>query len=144
LKAAIALEYPVETILSGPAASVVGAGFLTGLEDFVVSDIAIGAPVGAYYPEAARIKRACAGRGAPERRILTSRRASPKRSLMSDPAPSILPRQWCVRPRPDDRSRVTPAYRIKAYRWIAISDNGMPPARPFSYTVFFPHPARPS
>jgi N-methylhydantoinase A/oxoprolinase/acetone carboxylase beta subunit len=39
MKAQIALEYPVETILSGPAASVVGAGFLTGLEDFVVSDM---------------------------------------------------------------------------------------------------------
>ena len=39
MKAAVALEYPVETILSGPAASVVGAGFLTGLTDFVVSDI---------------------------------------------------------------------------------------------------------
>jgi N-methylhydantoinase A/oxoprolinase/acetone carboxylase beta subunit len=35
----VALEYPVETILSGPAASVVGAGFLTGLADFVVSDM---------------------------------------------------------------------------------------------------------
>jgi len=39
MKAEIALEYPVETILSGPAASVVGAGFLTGLEDFVVADM---------------------------------------------------------------------------------------------------------
>jgi N-methylhydantoinase A/oxoprolinase/acetone carboxylase beta subunit len=39
MKAEVALEYPVETILSGPAASVVGAGFLTGLTDFVVSDI---------------------------------------------------------------------------------------------------------
>ncbi|HLZ97563.1 MAG TPA: hydantoinase/oxoprolinase family protein [Steroidobacteraceae bacterium] len=39
MKAQIALEYPVETILSGPAASVVGAGFLSGLEDFVVSDM---------------------------------------------------------------------------------------------------------
>lgn len=39
MKADIALEYPVETILSGPAASVVGAGFLTGLADFVVSDM---------------------------------------------------------------------------------------------------------
>jgi len=39
MKAEVALEYPVETILSGPAASVVGAGFLTGLSDFVVSDI---------------------------------------------------------------------------------------------------------
>ena len=39
MKAEIALEYPVETILSGPAASVVGAGFLTGLMDFVVSDM---------------------------------------------------------------------------------------------------------
>jgi N-methylhydantoinase A/oxoprolinase/acetone carboxylase beta subunit len=39
MKAEIALEYPVETILSGPAASVVGAGFLTGLGDFVVSDM---------------------------------------------------------------------------------------------------------
>src|SRR6202040_1444300 len=39
MKADIALEYPVETILSGPAASVVGAGFLTGLEDFVVADM---------------------------------------------------------------------------------------------------------
>jgi N-methylhydantoinase A/oxoprolinase/acetone carboxylase beta subunit len=39
MKAQIALEYPVETILSGPAASVVGAGFLTGLRDFVVSDM---------------------------------------------------------------------------------------------------------
>jgi N-methylhydantoinase A/oxoprolinase/acetone carboxylase beta subunit len=39
MKAQVALEYPVETILSGPAASVVGAGFLTGLKDFVVSDM---------------------------------------------------------------------------------------------------------
>jgi N-methylhydantoinase A/oxoprolinase/acetone carboxylase beta subunit len=39
MKAEIALEYPVETILSGPAASVVGAGFLTGLEDFIVADM---------------------------------------------------------------------------------------------------------
>lgn len=39
MKAQMALEYPVETILSGPAASVVGAGFLTGLKDFVVSDM---------------------------------------------------------------------------------------------------------
>jgi N-methylhydantoinase A/oxoprolinase/acetone carboxylase beta subunit len=39
MKAEIALEYPVETILSGPAASVVGAGYLTGLTDFVVADM---------------------------------------------------------------------------------------------------------
>jgi len=39
MKAEVALEYPVETILSGPAASVVGAGFLTGLKDFVVADM---------------------------------------------------------------------------------------------------------
>jgi len=39
MRADVALEYPVETILSGPAASVVGAGFLTGLKDFAVSDM---------------------------------------------------------------------------------------------------------
>ncbi len=39
MKAEVALEYPVETILSGPAASVVGAGFLTGFEDFLVADM---------------------------------------------------------------------------------------------------------
>src|SRR3984957_3931811 len=39
MKAQIALEYPVETLLSGPAASVVGAGFLTGLTDFIVADM---------------------------------------------------------------------------------------------------------
>jgi N-methylhydantoinase A/oxoprolinase/acetone carboxylase beta subunit len=39
MKAEIALEYPVETILSGPAASVVGAGYLTGHADFLVSDM---------------------------------------------------------------------------------------------------------
>jgi N-methylhydantoinase A/oxoprolinase/acetone carboxylase beta subunit len=39
MRADVALEYPVETILSGPAASVVGAGFLTGQRDFVVSDM---------------------------------------------------------------------------------------------------------
>src|ERR1700691_124174 len=39
MRADVALEYPVETILSGPAASVVGAGFLTGQSDFVVSDM---------------------------------------------------------------------------------------------------------
>lgn len=39
MRADVALEYPVETILSGPAASVVGAGFLTGIRDFVVSDM---------------------------------------------------------------------------------------------------------
>lgn len=35
----VALEYPVETVLSGPAASVVGASFLSGLRDFLVSDM---------------------------------------------------------------------------------------------------------
>jgi N-methylhydantoinase A/oxoprolinase/acetone carboxylase beta subunit len=39
MKAEIAIEYPVETILSGPAASVVGAGHLTGLANFVVADM---------------------------------------------------------------------------------------------------------
>ena len=39
MKAQVALEYPVETILSGPAASVVGAGFLTGMDDFIVADM---------------------------------------------------------------------------------------------------------
>ncbi len=39
MQASVALEYPVETLLSGPAASVVGAGHLTGLANFVVSDI---------------------------------------------------------------------------------------------------------
>jgi len=39
IRAAVALEYPVETVLSGPAASVVGAGFLSGLQDFVVADM---------------------------------------------------------------------------------------------------------
>ena len=39
MKAQIALEYPVETVLSGPAASVVGAGFLTGRDDFIVADM---------------------------------------------------------------------------------------------------------
>ncbi|MBS0378974.1 MAG: hydantoinase/oxoprolinase family protein [Proteobacteria bacterium] len=39
MRAEVALEYPVETVLSGPAASVVGAGFLSGLSDFAVSDM---------------------------------------------------------------------------------------------------------
>jgi N-methylhydantoinase A/oxoprolinase/acetone carboxylase beta subunit len=39
IRAEVALEYPVETVLSGPAASVVGAGFLSGLADFVVADM---------------------------------------------------------------------------------------------------------
>ncbi len=39
MKAEVALEYPVETVLSGPAASVVGAGFLSGLENFAVADM---------------------------------------------------------------------------------------------------------
>lgn len=39
MRAEVALEYPVETVLSGPAASVVGAGFLCGLSDFAVSDM---------------------------------------------------------------------------------------------------------
>jgi N-methylhydantoinase A/oxoprolinase/acetone carboxylase beta subunit len=39
MRADVALEYPVETVLSGPAASVVGAGFLTGLRDCVVADM---------------------------------------------------------------------------------------------------------
>ena len=34
MRAEVALEYPVETVLSGPAASVVGAGFLSGLDGF--------------------------------------------------------------------------------------------------------------
>jgi N-methylhydantoinase A/oxoprolinase/acetone carboxylase beta subunit len=39
IRAEVALEYPVETVLSGPAASVVGAGFLSNLADFVVADM---------------------------------------------------------------------------------------------------------
>ncbi len=39
MKAEVALEYPVETVLSGPAASVVGAAFLSNLQDFVVADM---------------------------------------------------------------------------------------------------------
>jgi N-methylhydantoinase A/oxoprolinase/acetone carboxylase beta subunit len=39
MRASVALEYPIETVLSGPAASVVGAGFLTGLKDFAVADM---------------------------------------------------------------------------------------------------------
>ncbi|MBV8975475.1 MAG: hypothetical protein JOY74_10155, partial [Sinobacteraceae bacterium] len=39
IRSEVALEYPVETVLSGPAASVVGAAFLTGLADFAVSDM---------------------------------------------------------------------------------------------------------
>ena len=32
-------ERPIETILSGPAASLVGAAHLTGLSDAIISDI---------------------------------------------------------------------------------------------------------
>jgi N-methylhydantoinase A/oxoprolinase/acetone carboxylase beta subunit len=39
IRAEVALEYPVETVLSGPAASVVGAGFLSDLADFAVADM---------------------------------------------------------------------------------------------------------
>ncbi len=39
IRAEVALEYPVETVLSGPAASVVGAGFLSGFADFAVADM---------------------------------------------------------------------------------------------------------
>ena len=33
------IEKPIETILSGPAASVIGANFLSGEDDFIISDI---------------------------------------------------------------------------------------------------------
>jgi N-methylhydantoinase A/oxoprolinase/acetone carboxylase beta subunit len=39
MRASVAIDYPIETVLSGPAASVVGASFLTGLEDFAVADM---------------------------------------------------------------------------------------------------------
>ncbi|MGL4491156.1 MAG: hydantoinase/oxoprolinase N-terminal domain-containing protein [Rhizobiaceae bacterium] len=39
VSAAFAADRPIETILSGPAASLVGAQFLTGLENAVISDI---------------------------------------------------------------------------------------------------------
>lgn len=39
MRSSVALEYPIETVLSGPAASVVGAAFLTGLKDFAVADM---------------------------------------------------------------------------------------------------------
>jgi N-methylhydantoinase A/oxoprolinase/acetone carboxylase beta subunit len=39
MRAQLALEYPVETVLSGPAASVVGAAFLSGERSFTVSDM---------------------------------------------------------------------------------------------------------
>lgn len=35
----LALEHPVETILSGPAASVVGARYLSGMDDILVADM---------------------------------------------------------------------------------------------------------
>jgi N-methylhydantoinase A/oxoprolinase/acetone carboxylase beta subunit len=39
MRASVAIDYPIETVLSGPAASVVGAAFLTDLEDFAVADM---------------------------------------------------------------------------------------------------------
>ena len=39
MSAAVAKTRPIETILSGPAASLVGAAFLTALDDAVISDI---------------------------------------------------------------------------------------------------------
>src|SRR5690606_33144416 len=39
MSAAVAMERPVETILSGPAASVIGAFHLSGAPDAVISDI---------------------------------------------------------------------------------------------------------
>jgi N-methylhydantoinase A/oxoprolinase/acetone carboxylase beta subunit len=39
MRADVASDYPIETVLSGPAASVVGAAFLTGLQDFAVADM---------------------------------------------------------------------------------------------------------
>ena len=39
IPAELAREKPIETILSGPAASIAGAGWLTGLKDALVSDI---------------------------------------------------------------------------------------------------------
>ncbi len=39
VSAAFAKNRPIETILSGPAASLIGAGYLTGQADIVVSDI---------------------------------------------------------------------------------------------------------
>lgn len=39
ISAAVALECPVETILSGPAASVIGARHLAGVQDMLVSDM---------------------------------------------------------------------------------------------------------
>ncbi len=39
ISAAMVRERPIETILSGPAASIVGAGWLTGAKDALVSDI---------------------------------------------------------------------------------------------------------
>jgi N-methylhydantoinase A/oxoprolinase/acetone carboxylase beta subunit len=39
LRASVALEHPVETILSGPAASIVGAHALTGLDEAIVVDM---------------------------------------------------------------------------------------------------------
>ncbi|MGH8319014.1 MAG: hydantoinase/oxoprolinase N-terminal domain-containing protein [Steroidobacteraceae bacterium] len=39
MRSSVALQYPIETVLSGPAASVVGAAFLTDLKDFAVADM---------------------------------------------------------------------------------------------------------
>ena len=39
MRAEVALECPVETVLSGPAASVVGAGYLSAQKDFIVADM---------------------------------------------------------------------------------------------------------
>ena len=39
IEASMALEHPVETILSGPAASVVGARYLSGMDDILVADM---------------------------------------------------------------------------------------------------------
>lgn len=37
--AGVIVEKPIETILSGPAASVIGARFLSGLDDFIIADV---------------------------------------------------------------------------------------------------------
>ncbi|MFQ5613396.1 MAG: hydantoinase/oxoprolinase family protein [Anaerolineae bacterium] len=107
----VAAERPVETILSGPAASTVGAKFLTGLEDAVVvdvggttTDIAVlrqgrprvapeGAMVGQWQTRVKAVDMLTAGIGGDSRVVVIDRNLflSPRRAIPLSIGASLFP-----------------------------------------------------
>ncbi len=135
----VATERPVETLLSGPAASTVGAKFLTGLEDAVVvdvggttTDIAIlrqgrprvasdGAMVGKWQTRVKAVEMLTAGIGGDSRVVVMDKELylSPRRAIPLSIGATLFPR-LVEKLGQADVYRVVPALSYQGRERLAI------------------------